>query len=118
MQTLEIVGDLTGNVVVKNEVDLIKASVSEGKGMAAPLEHSTIFPALVRHMLAIGEKTGMVDEMMDNAAQHYETEVRYALKNLTAMIEPLLTVVLGALVLTLALSIFLPMWNIVHVFRH
>jgi MSHA biogenesis protein MshG len=67
----------------------------------------------VNRMIAIGEQSGSLDNMLENIANHYDMEVEYAIKGLTTMIEPLITVVLGGAVVVLALGIFLPMWSMV-----
>ena len=67
---------------------------------------------MVIRMISIGEQSGSLDEMLANISRHYDMEVDYAVKNLTSMIEPMLTVALGIIVLFLALAIFLPMWDL------
>ena len=62
-------------------------------------------------MIAVGEQSGSLDEMLHNVSEHYDSEVNYLIENLVSMIEPILTVTIGAMVLFLALSIFLPMWQ-------
>jgi len=67
---------------------------------------------MVIRMISIGEQSGSLDDMLRNVSNHYEMEVEYAVKNLSTLIEPILTVVLGGIVLFLALAIFLPMWDL------
>jgi MSHA biogenesis protein MshG len=69
----------------------------------------------VLQMIAVGEETGMVDELLDEVGELYNEDVQYALKTLSQQIEPILIVFMGALVLVLALGVFLPMWNMGHV---
>jgi MSHA biogenesis protein MshG len=71
-----------------------------------------MFSPLVMQMLAVGEETGRVDEMLEEAAGFYEQEVEYDLKNLTSAIEPILIVAIGGMVLVLALGVFLPLWEL------
>ena len=68
-------------------------------------------------MIAVGEETGMVDQMIQEAAEYYEREVDYDLKTLTAKIEPILIVIVAIMVLILALGIFTPMWDMMRVFK-
>ena len=68
-------------------------------------------------MIAVGEETGAVDDMLDNVADFYEREVDYKLKNLSSAIEPILIIVVGVMVLILAMGVFLPMWDIYSVMQ-
>jgi len=115
LQTLEILADTVGNEVVKREILKVAEGVQRGEGIAEPLRNSKLFPPMVIRMIAIGEQSGNLDSMLYSVSEHYDLEVDYAVKNLTTMIEPMLTVGLGAIVLFLALSIFLPMWNLTNI---
>ncbi|MDO9464635.1 MAG: type II secretion system F family protein [bacterium] len=112
LKTLDIVGTTVGNVVIAEEINKLSASVTEGKGLAEPLLEGKFFPPLVSHMVAIGERSGHLDEMLDSLQQHYDQEINSMVKNLTTLIEPILTVALGVIVLFIAMGIFLPMWNL------
>lgn len=112
LQTLEITSKTVGNVVIGKEIDKIAYGVLQGEGLAAPLKDGNIFPPMVVRMIAIGEQSGSLDDMLVNVSKHYDTEVEHAVNNLTSLIEPILTVVMGVFVLFLALAIFLPMWSL------
>jgi MSHA biogenesis protein MshG len=71
-----------------------------------------MFSPLVMQMLAVGEETGRVDEMLEDVASFYEEEVEYDLKNLSSVIEPILIIAIGIMVLILALGVFLPLWEL------
>jgi len=114
LQTLEIVSETVGNVYIGNEIKKISAGVERGEGLARPLRRSQLFPPMVVRMVAIGEQSGSLDEMLANISSHYDVEVDYSLKKLTSMIEPILTVTIGIFILFLAMSIFLPMWNMMN----
>ena len=75
-------------------------------------------PPLVTKMLAVGEETGSIAPMLSRVARYYDRDVDYAVKNLSAALEPALLVVLGASVLFTALAVFLPLWNLMSAFRH
>ena len=75
------------------------------------MRRSGLFPPMVVRMIAIGEQSGSLDEMLANVSNHYDVEVDYSIKKMSAMIEPLLTLIIGIFIMFLALSIFLPMWN-------
>ena len=114
LQTLDIVSETVGNVYIGNEIKKISAGVERGEGLSKPLRRSKLFPPMVIRMIAIGEQSGSLDEMLANISAHYDVEVDYALKKMTAMIEPILTITIGIFILFLAMSIFLPMWNMMN----
>jgi type IV pilus assembly protein PilC len=112
LQTLDITAKTVGNLIIGKEIERAAMGVLQGEGLAGPLSRGDIFPPMVVRMIAIGEQSGSLDSMLTNISEHYDTEVEYAVKNLTSMIEPILTVGVGAIVLFLALAIFLPMWDL------
>ena len=118
VQALDIVRGVVGNKVVEVEIDRMRDGVVAGQGLAEPLKGSTIIPPLVVKMLAVGEETGAVDKMLLRVSRYYDQDVDYAVKNLSTAIEPVLLVILGAAVLFTALAVFLPLWNLMNVFRH
>jgi type II secretory pathway component PulF len=118
VQALDIVRGVVGNTIVEAEIDKMRDGVVAGMGLAEPLRGSTVFPPLVVKMLAVGEETGAVDKMLLRVSRYYDQDVDYAVKNLSTAIEPVLLIVLGAAVLFTALAVFLPLWNLMNVFRH
>ncbi len=112
LRSLDVISLTLGNSVFAGEIETLRKSVMEGKGIGEPLLQSKFFPKLVAHMIMIGEKSGSMDDMLASIQQHYDREVNSTIKNLTALIEPLLTVGLGLVVLFLALGIYLPMWDL------
>lgn len=117
LQTLEIVGGTIGNVIVSRAVESVRDSAREGRGLSGPMKTSGLFPPLVTHMVAVGEDTGNLDEMLTRVSEYYDREVEYAIRNLSTMIEPILLLFIGGMVLFLALGIFLPMWDMMSVFK-
>lgn len=117
LQTLEIVGGTIGNVIVTRAVESVRESAREGRGLSGPMKTSGLFPPLVTHMVAVGEDTGNLDEMLTRVSEYYDREVEYAIRNLATMIEPILLLFIGGMVLFLALGIFLPMWDMMSVFK-
>lgn len=117
LQTLEIVSKTVGNVVIARVVDNIRDSARQGRGVVQPMKLSRIFPPTVVQMVAIGEETGKMEEMLMKVSSYYDMEVEYAIRNLSTTLEPLLLVVIGGMVLFLALAIFLPWWNLIRVFK-
>ncbi|MBI5149859.1 MAG: type II secretion system F family protein [Candidatus Omnitrophica bacterium] len=116
LHILDLVSDTIGNVVVAETIEKIKKSVNEGGGMLAPMRESGLFPAVVTQMVAAGEETGKLDDLLTHVADYYDSEVDYTLDNFISLIEPVLIVVLGGGVLFMALGVFLPMWSLMDIF--
>lgn len=117
LKTLDIVGSTIGNKILTQEIDKIKHDVAEGKGISGGILNSKFFPRLVGYMVSIGEKSGALSLMLDSLCEYFRLEVRIAMKNLTTMIEPIMTAVLGVTVMGMALAIFLPLWSLMQVFK-
>ena len=117
LQILDLVSGSLGNVVISKSIKDIKASINEGKGMLAPMKASGLFPPIVIQMVSAGEQTGKLDELLEHAADYYDMQIDYMINNLVSLIEPLLILVLGCAVLFMALGIFLPMWDMIHLFK-
>jgi type IV pilus assembly protein PilC len=90
----------------------------EGRGIATPLGAAKYFPPMVVDMVAIGEETGNMEEMLRQVTAHYDDEVSYAVKRLSDLIGPVLVVGLAAVVGFFALAIFLPMWDLTKIAQH
>ncbi|MFC1561940.1 type II secretion system F family protein, partial [candidate division KSB1 bacterium] len=117
LQTMEIVSTTIGNVVISSELEKVGQGIEKGRGISGPLKESGLFPPLVIRMIAVGEQSGSLDEMLHNVSDNYDNEVNYLIENLVSMIEPILTITIGAMVLLLALGIFMPMWSMMDAFN-
>jgi len=117
MLALDITAETAGNVVIAEAIRMMRQSISEGKSLSVPMEASGLFPPLVVQMLSVGEETGQIDTMMNKVSDYYDSDVDQLLRNLSGMIEPLLLIFVGGMVLFLALAIFLPMWNMMSLFK-
>ncbi len=117
LEILELSAKTAGNVIISRAILNIRASVSQGKGISEPMKISGLFPEAVVQMVYVGEQTGKVDELLLSVADYYDLESGYMIKNLTTYIEPLLIFILAVMVLLLALAVFLPMWNLIKVFK-
>ncbi len=117
LKTMDIVGLTIGNAVLSKEIDKIKHDVADGKGISGGILNSKFFPRLVGYMVSVGEKSGSLPLMLDSLCEFFELEVKTMVKNLTTMIEPIMTAVLGFVVMGMALSIFLPLWNMIQLFK-
>ena len=112
VDSLEIVADVITNRVIRKAIKDCKQEVMEGIPMSEPLEASEIFPPMLGHMLKIGEETGTTESMLDKVAEYYEAEVEETTKNLTAMLEPLVIVVLAVLVGGILGAVMMPMLSL------
>lgn len=113
MRALEIVGETAGNVVLARAITAAKESVREGQKISAPLEATGMFPAMVTHMIDVGEETGRLSDMLIKVSDFYEKEVDAAVKGLTSLIEPLLIVFMGVVVGFIAISVMGPIFKLV-----
>ena len=111
-QALTVVAQTVGNAHISRKVEAMREAVERGDTILRAAMASGIFTPVVLQMIAVGEETGAIDELMEEIAELYTNEVQYALKTLSQQIEPILIVFLGALVLLLALGVFLPLWDL------
>jgi type IV pilus assembly protein PilC len=112
LQALEITGKTGGNVVVEEAMDSVIASVKRGGTIAAPLAQEPIFPAMVNHMVGVGEETGALDSMLDRIAEFYEEQVEASIKALTSILEPIMIIVIGGIVGFIVISMYLPLFEV------
>ena len=112
LQCLAVVSDSVGNRFIGRAVNGMLSGVERGDRLTNTASATGLFTPLVLQMLAVGEETGAVDKLLDDVADFYDQEVDYELKQLADAIEPLLLAFLGALVLVLALGVFLPIWEL------
>jgi Type II secretory pathway, component PulF len=103
---------VTGNMVFMNVINDAVAKVNEGVRLSLPLEQSGEFPNMVTHMIAAGEESGNLDEMLKQITTFYDRDIEYAVQRLTRMLEPLLTVVLGLIVGFVLLALYMPIFNL------
>jgi len=118
VQALMLSGRSVDNRYVESRVVELQAGVERGETLTGASHKTGMFTPLVLQMMAVGEESGAVDEMLLEVAGYYEREVEYDLKALSSYIEPIMIVVLGGMVLILALGVFLPMWNMASVMAH
>ncbi len=112
MGTLEIVADTSGNRVVADAVRASRESVRNGKMLSEPLENEKVFPPMVVRMIAIGERSGALESLLEKIAEFYDSQVKAAIKSLTSLIEPLMIAVMGFMVGTIVLAVFLPIFEL------
>lgn len=109
---LTVVADATDNAWISKHIKEMRAGIERGESLLRTARQSDMFTPLILQMIAVGEETGSVDDMLVNVADFYDEDVDYGLKRLAESIEPILIVAMGVLVLILALGVFLPIWDL------
>jgi len=112
LEALRVLAGTLGNTAIAGEFEKIKTRVEEGRGIAGPLSSAKYFTPMVINMVAIGEESGNLDEMLREVSTHYDDEVAYAIGKLSEALGPILIVGLAGVVGFFALAIFLPMWDL------
>lgn len=112
MSALNLVAQTVDNDFIAQKVDQMRAGVERGESILRTATNTGVFNPLVLQMIAVGEESGALDDLMEEIADMYQRDVEYEIKNLGAKIEPIMIVFLGILVLILALGIFLPIWDL------
>ncbi len=111
LNALEIVAETSGNRVVGDAILHVRSSIKEGENISEPLTASRVFPPMVVRMIAVGEQTGRLDEMLTRVADFYDDQVDTAVSGLTSALEPIIIAVLGVVVGGIVMSIFLPIFQ-------
>lgn len=117
IQTMTLCSRAVDNEFVGARIADMRNGVERGESISRTANATGMFTPLVLQMMAVGEETGALDDMLDETADFYEREVDYDVKNLASYIEPILTIAIGVMVLILALGIFLPMWDLTQLAR-
>jgi type IV pilus assembly protein PilC len=112
MQALSVVGETTGNEVINAAMRDVQSAVRDGQPMSSALRHHKIFPEMVTQMIEVGEESGQISQMLDKVADFYDREVDSAAESLTASIEPIMVLVMGAVVGGMVICLYLPMFTI------
>lgn len=112
LSALEIVRDTAGNQVIANAIDASRRDIQQGGMISIALQKEQVFPIMAIQMISIGEETGELDQMLMKVADFYEDEVEQAVKALTSILEPIMIVVLGGMVGTILLAMYLPMFKV------
>lgn len=112
LDAIDIVKDVVENDVIRQALIESRESIREGNTIAAPLKASGQFPPILTHMIAVGEKTGEMEEMLNVVADAYDSQVDTAIQSMTRLLEPLMILVMGGIIALVALSIFMPMMEL------
>ncbi|MBT0995207.1 type II secretion system F family protein [Cellulomonas sp. DKR-3] len=112
LQALEVVGETSGNMVIEWAAKDVQESVRRGESLAGPLAHHSVFPPMVVQMMAVGEDTGALDTMLGKVADFYDDEVESTTEQLTSLIEPIMIVVIGAIIGSMVIAMYMPIFGI------
>jgi type IV pilus assembly protein PilC len=112
LQSLEIVADTSGNVVLARATRDVQESVRSGESLTGPLANHAVFPPMVVQMMAVGEDTGALDDMLHKIAEFYDQEVEATTESLTALIEPIMIAVLGGIVGSMIIALYMPIFKV------
>jgi type IV pilus assembly protein PilC len=112
LQSIKITGQTSGNALIEQAMDDVYASVKAGGTIAHPIENNELFPPMVAHMVAVGEETGQLENMLTKVSDFYETEVDAKVKALTSLLEPVMIVVVGGIVGFIVISMYLPIFEL------
>ncbi|NTW42565.1 MAG: type II secretion system F family protein, partial [Cellulomonadaceae bacterium] len=112
LQALDIVGETSGNLVIERAAKAVQESVRRGESLAGPLSQHPVFPPMVVQMMAVGEDTGALDTMLGKVADFYDQEVEATTEQLTSLIEPLMIVVIGAIIGTMVIAMYMPIFGV------
>jgi type IV pilus assembly protein PilC len=112
LQAIKLTGETAGSVVIEHSMEDLYAAAKRGGSLAGPIERNPIFPPMVGHMVAVGEETGQLENMLGKIADFYETEVDAKIKALTSLIEPLMIVFVGGMVGFIVIAMYLPIFSL------
>ena len=112
LQSLDIVADTTGNVVIARAVRDVEVSVRQGESLAGPLLNHPVFPPMVVQMMAVGEDTGSLDAMLHKISDFYDNEVEATTEALTSLIEPIMIAFVGAIVGAMIVALYMPIFKV------
>jgi type IV pilus assembly protein PilC len=114
LEALDIVAGTAGNVVIQNGLLRVRKDVEEGKTLVEPLKKVGIFPPMVTQMVAVGEQTGELDQMLEKLADYYEEEADGAIANMMTLFEPIMIVFLGVVIGSIVISLYLPIFSLIN----
>jgi type IV pilus assembly protein PilC len=114
LTSLDVVKDTSGNSVVAKSIERIIQEVRQGGGLAKPMAKMSIFPPMVTQMIAVGEETGKLDDMLSKVADFYDMEVENAVEALTSMLEPIMVVGIGGIVGSVVIGMYLPIFTVIN----
>jgi type IV pilus assembly protein PilC len=118
LEGLKVAEKTVSNFTIKKMLQEVAQEVSRGKLLSEPLKEAGIFPIMVIQMVSVGENTGKLEQVLFDIADFYEQEIDYVIKEMSSIVEPILLLVMGVMVGFIALSVLLPIFNLVKIFKH
>ncbi len=118
LQAMDIVKNVVGNQILAAAIEDARNNISEGESIAAPLRRSEQFPPIVTHMVAIGEKTGDLENMLSQISDSYDFQVKTQIAGLTALLEPFMIIMMGGVIGAIVFSIMIPMFEMANIGNH
>lgn len=115
LQAMDIVKNVVGNSVLASAIEDARNNISEGESVAGPLKRSEQFPPIVTHMIAIGEKTGDLENMLTQVSDSYDFQVKTQIQGLTALLEPVMIIMMGLVIGTIVFAIMIPMFDMANI---
>jgi MSHA biogenesis protein MshG len=112
IEGIELVGESSSNAYFRKQIQMVKTLVGRGNNIANSISQTKLFPPLVLQMVALGEETGRIDELLDDVSDFYQRDVEYDLSRVNDIIEPVIMIVMGVMVLILALGVYMPIWSL------
>jgi type IV pilus assembly protein PilC len=117
LRALAISGTTSGNVIIQDAVMDVAEQVQQGTSLAMPMEQTKEFPLMVTRLIAVGEQSGNLDEMLNEITLFYNSDIQYTVEKLTKLMEPLMTIVVGVIVLFILLALYMPIFSLGQVVR-
>ena len=112
LYALDITGRTAGNTVIEQAMEKVIESVKQGGTLTKPLEDIPVFPPMVVRMVGVGEETGALDAMLDRVAEFYEEQVEASIKALTSILEPIMIIMIGAIVGFIVIAMYMPLFEL------
>ncbi len=115
IEALEVTRDTAHNLVVANAIDYTRERIREGESIAAPMRRTKVFPPMVTNLISVGEDAGNLEEMLYKLSDYYDVEIDATIRALASLIEPIMIVVIGAIIGIIVVSLYLPIFNLVNI---
>ncbi len=115
IEALEVTRDTAHNLVVSNAIDYTRERIREGETIAAPMKRTRVFPPMVTNLISVGEDAGNLEEMLYKLSDYYDVEIDATIRALASLIEPFMIIIIGVVIGTIVVSLYLPIFNLVNI---
>jgi type IV pilus assembly protein PilC len=117
LEAMEVAKNTATNNVIQHAIEYTRDRIREGESIHAPMRRTRVFPAIVTNLISVGEEAGNLEEILNKLSDYYDTEIDSTIRGLASLIEPLMIVVIGSVVGTIVVSLYLPIFNLVNVIK-